>query len=1326
MVSMADGHHKFIEDVIAGDRVLSLSGTDLVDDEVVGSWPAGIKKTVCLNGNINTTPDHRFFTDYAGCKRIDSCESVMTATAGQIGIEPVETVVDFRELPTYDIETKAHHNFVANGYIVHNSGKDKTFINFTVKEAVKRKGLYAYLFPNYNQGRKVIWDGMDKSGFPFMHHFPGFENPKSPESIVSKVNNTTMSVRLKTGSKFQVFGTDDIDCYDEKTEILTDDGWKFFKDIKDTEVVATRVDGNMVFEKINSRVEYDYSGDMFRLKNSVLDMLVTPNHKFFVKSRKNIYKFKEISDPTILNDMIPSDSGWVGVDQSEFILPKIPKVSYRCGRGVGHVMEADWNLKFKTEDWCAFLGIYLAEGSTYCVPKKGEYRVYVSQKKELVSARIIELLNRMGLNYCYDGFNFQINNKQLYEYLRPIGDCYSKYIPPEIKNLSTKYLKILKEWMILGDGCSSPKCNEVYYSVSKRLVDDFQEVILKLGYSGNVTEKVQSSSSICGREIKSLATLYQCIIRKSSYKYFRTPSKGSSISREHYSGKVYCVDVGSHVIKVRRNGKEIWCGNSIRGINPGGCVFSEYSYQVQGAWDDIRPILRENDGWSIFNWTPHGRNFAYEMEVMARGNKKWFFQSLTVDDTKKPDGTPVVTASEIQEDRDEGMSEAMALQEYYNSYDAQLETCFFGDSLARHKSYENGIRGELDSFKLDWTNETRTTEIKWVPEAKGILEVWDLPYRFDPKWNSLEWKKRYSIGSDIGEGLGQDYSVAYVYDRLIRKIVARMRSNKIDAHQWADYLDQLSLFYDGCIIVPERTGAGITTCKRLWDLRSNVYYNMIAAKAGKATSRVVGWVETKQAKWDMCGDFREHLKTADILVQDAILLQECSVFVIKENKKIEAEDGFHDDCLKSGTLVKTIDGYVPIEDVVSGDLVLTHMNRYKRVTKSIEKDFSGDWYDMKFQCQLPLGLSANHPVYTGVLNCSRKIKYPDFSKRKWTLPGSWKKKYRCVSLIEGLGENKNITLKEDMFYKNGKHANSNKVVEIKADREFAEFLGLFLAEGHAGRSHDRDYRCSFAFNKYDTTLIKKIKDYLIKIGVAVEERHYGSSSGAFALGFSSKFLHSILTECYDKNREKKLPFYARFLGRDLESVLEYWLRGDGWINNDDYIGATTSKALGLAMRDIAFSCGSYATIQRVKRHRYEVVTKDQYWVKIAPWSKTSHQRKISDFEYGSRISGVEGAPKITKSNFSGKVYNLQVEDDESFVADGIVVHNCCIAACLAIQGGYYLGVTPKQTGEQKMKEKAKKKALDSLDPASRSAVMEYNDLLEREAGEQGLGNDIFF
>lgn len=83
------------------------------------------------------------------------------------------------------------------------SGKDKTCINIVVKEAMQRIGTYYYFFPTYSQGRKILWDGMDRDGFPFLKHIP--------EEIRVSTNNTEMKIKLKNGSAFQVIGTDDID-----------------------------------------------------------------------------------------------------------------------------------------------------------------------------------------------------------------------------------------------------------------------------------------------------------------------------------------------------------------------------------------------------------------------------------------------------------------------------------------------------------------------------------------------------------------------------------------------------------------------------------------------------------------------------------------------------------------------------------------------------------------------------------------------------------------------------------------------------------------------------------------------------------------------------------------------------------------------------------------------------------------------------------------------------------------------------------------------------------------------------------------------------------
>lgn len=83
------------------------------------------------------------------------------------------------------------------------TGKDLTDIHWCATQAFKRKGLYWHLFPTFSQGRKVIWNGLDNDGRPFLDAFP-------PVTWRRKLDDE-MTLWLKGGSVFQVVGTDHID-----------------------------------------------------------------------------------------------------------------------------------------------------------------------------------------------------------------------------------------------------------------------------------------------------------------------------------------------------------------------------------------------------------------------------------------------------------------------------------------------------------------------------------------------------------------------------------------------------------------------------------------------------------------------------------------------------------------------------------------------------------------------------------------------------------------------------------------------------------------------------------------------------------------------------------------------------------------------------------------------------------------------------------------------------------------------------------------------------------------------------------------------------------
>lgn len=82
-------------------------------------------------------------------------------------------------------------------------GKDKSCFNALVKKATERVGNYYYIFPEYNQGRKALWDNIDKDGFRTIDH--------CPKQLRRSSNATEMKIELINGSIIQIVGAADID-----------------------------------------------------------------------------------------------------------------------------------------------------------------------------------------------------------------------------------------------------------------------------------------------------------------------------------------------------------------------------------------------------------------------------------------------------------------------------------------------------------------------------------------------------------------------------------------------------------------------------------------------------------------------------------------------------------------------------------------------------------------------------------------------------------------------------------------------------------------------------------------------------------------------------------------------------------------------------------------------------------------------------------------------------------------------------------------------------------------------------------------------------------
>jgi len=131
--------------------------------------------------------------------------------------------------------------------------------------------------------------------------------------------------------------------------------------------------------------------------------------------------------------------------------------------------------------------------------------------------------------------------------------------------------------------------------------------------------------------------------------------------------------------------------DALVGSAPRGVVFSEWALCDPAAWDYIRPIIAENDGWAIFITTYRGKNHAYKMYQETKNDPKWFTSLKTVDDTG-------VLSKEILDQEEKEMDKPLFLQEYYCSPMAAFRGAYFGKEMMK-------MHGEKRIKSIGYENE---------------------------------------------------------------------------------------------------------------------------------------------------------------------------------------------------------------------------------------------------------------------------------------------------------------------------------------------------------------------------------------------------------------------------------------------------------------------------------------------------------------------------------------------------------------------------------------------------------------------------------------------
>lgn len=636
-------------------------------------------------------------------------------------------------------------------------------------------------------------------------------------------------------------------------------------------------------------------------------------------------------------------------------------------------------------------------------------------------------------------------------------------------------------------------------------------------------------------------------------------------------------------------------------------------------WANLIPALSDAPGtlWCIGIARGKGRFRSYWM-AGQEGDPAYYSASVPSEanpilkDTASKLGFPTV-ADYLEHDFGRSMTENEKRQHFMAEWVEEDGQVF--------KNFEKSFTGEWEEPKL-LTIDAGTDKEHVIPAVPYIMSL------------------------DVAQTI--DYTVAYIGDVSRETLVARERFQGVDYMVQGERLANLYRKYHCKFIVMDSTGVGKGLADILRSLGCSVIEFVLGAKS----------------KSELINTFAAEVERGHVTFPkgDSVLLAEMKMYEATVNGngvRYSAPPGYHDDCLREGTLVKTEFGYRPIESIQRGDLVYTHTGRLCTVEQVVAKPFASTMHRMKFGGQVPLDLSYNHPLLAAKRDYSSG---KEFTRRDWEFPGDWKKSYRSVTPLIHQSAAGGVLIESD-FYSNPPYGHP-LLRSWNLDAEAADLLGRFLADGHAS---NRNYILNIAFHEKERGEAERYSRYLEGLGVSSRIEEPGGK--ALTLVWASKLMWHALNDCYDTDREKRMPSWGYRLGVHLPLVLDGWLDGDGWRRKPrpdggkgHTIGCTTSRALALEMRDIAISAGRSATIAMKKRHRYGKPSKDQWWVSVYDqWLPLGMLRRVSEGEVVAPLSSHE------TYEFEGEVYNLQVAEDRSFIAEGIAVHNCIIAAALCVQ-----------------------------------------------------------
>lgn len=451
-------------------------------------------------------------------------------------------------------------------------------------------------------------------------------------------------------------------------------------------------------------------------------------------------------------------------------------------------------------------------------------------------------------------------------------------------------------------------------------------------------------------------------------------------------------------------------------------------------------------------------------------------------------------------------------------------------------------------------------------------------------------------------------------------------------------------------------------------------------------------------------------------------------------------------CFPGDELVETDGGLKDISTIKKGDLVYSAKGRLKKVNLVFEREYQGDLLTITPRLMnFPVKITGDHKVLTiRTKNCKQKSRISRICQIncQQNCPDKKLLDYRVEkvearslsigdyllypvkqSVVESL-ENIDIVSVAGASVKRGKKPRIFPR-SITIDKDLARLSGLYIAEGSSHRAYIR-----FSFGPNEKAFAKEVVVLIKKIFSLDASIHYRSR---IKTGIEVSCCNSLLARTFEQlfgkgAANKKIPEF--FIGQApaiIDSLISGISDGDGTTsksvakNKAGRLSITTiSMNLAFQLKDLLLGLNYRPSFTKAKEYisSDEVNHRPAFTLSWRPNEKTH----FSDFFIDKNINyWLLPIKSIKGENFSGKVYNLNVDGDHSYLTSSFAVANCGKGGDIftfieEIEGMDFYDSLKFLAGKAGVELKPRGKLSydgKNIEPTEKSKIFEINDLAAR-------------